>query len=299
MPPSFEKLEDVVDLEKEKEILHRSLHWGVPGCNRFSYTLCFLDWVRSVLRKEKDNYKAGIQIIHKFASLPAPNLNMKANLITKTNNLLAITKGKYHPIATLVKQCLSLTKEEKAKRDRNLEFARFQKAEHCIRFDKNQIKNVVLRFSHSDEWPQRAIAIALATGLRQQEILKTAKIPKIDGTHIWLTGLLKKRDVKETYSRPTLFLTPKEVKTLLEELQTGEAQSVLSSAAGKALGKVVKRTFGDDWNFHRLRAAYCNLSFQELATTESLPCWIHKVLNHSSNTMINALFYCNVKPVQS
>lgn len=276
--------------------IHRELHWGIDCCDKINLSVCFLRWVEKVIQQEpKDPIAKMNKIADMLHRLPIESLNTKANLITKTKNLLKRLEGENSPLYLVVKKSLHLGKAEKNRRDRQLEMARFQKASACLEFDEEKIRLIIKKYSHSDEWQRRAIALALATGLRQQEILTTAKIVKTNSTHIWLQGLLKKRDNKEEYSRPTLFMTPTEVAVLLQEIQTISVKDINPYTASSALVKEVKKTFGKEWTFHRLRAAYCNLSFKELATSESLPCWIHKVLNHSSNTMVNALFYCNVK----
>jgi hypothetical protein len=273
--------------------IHKQLHWGVDKCDKLSLAICFLRWVESVLQQSHGTQATVDQIMEMFGKLPISNLNSKANLITKTKNL--VKKIADDELYQLLKKTFNLTKQEKKVRDRQLELARFQKSEKCLPFDFKQISTITKKYSHSDLWQRRAIAVALATGLRQQEILKTARIVKKNGTHIWLKGLLKKRNDDTEYSRPTIFLNPDEVAALMSELQDISTRNVPPSTISSSLVKEVRKTFGKDWTFHRLRAAYCHLSFKELATSESLPCWIHKVLNHNSNTMINALFYCNVK----
>jgi len=275
--------------------VHKALHFGLDNCDRLTLAPCFLRWVEVILKERGSQKDFALKIIHMFHQLPLHNLNSKANLITKTKNLIK-KAGKSEKQVDMLLMNLRLSKEEKHSRDRQLELARFQKADHCLSFDSTFIKNVMMRYSHSDLWQRRTIAIALATGLRQHEILKTARITKINGTHIWVSGLLKKRKEDGEYSRPVLFLSPSKVVDLLKEIQDIYTSELKPSTASSLLVKEVRKTFGPEWTFHRLRAAYCNLGFHEFATSESLPCWIHKVLNHSSNTMINALFYCNVKP---
>ena len=262
---------------------------------------CFQKWLINLVDGEKNMDRLVKQWEWGLENLRLDNLNVKANILCQSNKLVKETFGIQSPQYKEAKRIFKLNKEERSERDKKMSFARFKRSENCLRLDVDECENRIRKGINEPTWEKKATAIALATGLRPCEILFSVVILGGGNGKIRLKGLLKKRGEEKEFERPLLFMDMKELKMSLEWIREKTREQTLNCAPDSCRVKLlelwkkeIKREFGAQWRVTDLRGAYGYASWKLLSTTESLPCWIHKVLNHSDLSMNAALNYCHI-----
>lgn len=138
----------------------------------------------------------------------------------------------------------------------------------------------------SFDWKARACAIALLTGRRQTEVLKTAKFSKgLNKNTLAFSGQLKSD--KATYIIPTLVPAAEIIKahsglsTLLPFAPSEMSEIEVEHAANVPLNRYVKKSYDEALHFHDLRKLYAAKAVQGCPESITPRSYLAQILGHA------------------
>lgn len=222
---------------------------------------------KRIINKRTKAYKLVSNEIEKLLSSytksTAKNIIVIYNKVLDNNNL-HIYKDMIRFIFTPQYQAINKAYKEKLSRRTN----------NAI-FIKNGQGLIDLAYSYIESYDYKKISIGLAilTGRRTSEILKTAKFTKVDKSHIYFEGQLK-HESSEGYVIPVLGKSDKIIKAL-ENLRIikhyKSIESVNENASGE-LNKFIKKQLSE-WHkslkMHDLRRFYNYVCYYYVFTNEA------------------------------
>ena len=169
------------------------------------------------------------------------------------------------------------------------------------------IEQVLSEFSQSDHWVDLSIYVALASGRRSIETLKTGEFKKSKAFHVLFDGQAKTKGRDDTgtfaipvLSKPAILInTHRNLSTLLSKTRfygkhfSDLTNDEINGATAGRLNRTVRKIFGDEFTFKDLRAIYAKVASEKYhnAKNESLPVFYSKILGHSEKDIATQLSY--------
>ncbi len=169
----------------------------------------------------------------------------------------------------------------------------------------------------SDSVYEKVVAIALSTGRRFIEIIKTGDFEDTDDVNvIMFSGQAKKRSEtpgfeEESYPIPVLVessLIIESIETIRETLDTDKTNQEIHNSYSSYINRVLKRLFikdsvlssciqmphpETDIKLHDMRRIYAMIAFEMFENSNSLNYFLNSVLGHSD--MTQSITYASVK----
>lgn len=133
---------------------------------------------------------------------------------------------------------------------------------------------------------QKLFVLALATGRRQIELLKTLSLKKKKELAVY-DGLSKKRNDDETSCEAPILIDIKIAKKYLDDIRLYLANynvenmtaDAINSKFNGRIGNAIKRYIGS-YNFHFFRACYAHTCYTEIGTNLEQSLYFQKILGH-------------------
>jgi hypothetical protein len=127
------------------------------------------------------------------------------------------------------------------------------------------------------------LAVCMSIGSRCQEVFHKSTYKALPDGMVEVSGFLKARtNTKQTTTKPSVGLTPTELVTLVDKIR--------SSIPVFQNSRMTQVYIDNNLTCSKARDSYGHVSYELFADKESqtLPSWIHDVLNHSSiGTSVN------------
>ncbi len=260
--------------------------------------------IKSIQKKHKDT---------DLSLLDAEMPELRDNLISLKHKYRDIDQGLYAQLHKLriehhayysMKPKIDVTKRVKAKNADSLI------TKHTTQKVVNEarINQILSELDKSEHWIDLTIFIAIATGRRAIEILKTASFENSKKGHVFFKGQakMKHRDSSGEFIIPTL-ATPKKVMKTHEKLKgildnqvfynksfSDLSNDEINGATAGRLNNKIKSIFdGDEFVFKDLRALYAKQAGAKHHNEEkeSLAVFYSSILGHSDKDIATQLSY--------
>jgi len=288
------------------------------NCTKSSRS-CFDQFLKEYI--DRSNYRVALEPIKEvLRALTLPNLDMTAQAFTRVNNIVKDIFGEDTPEHKFSRATMRLEPEEIKIRIRKANTKRYEKNLTAKVVEDTSVYQAITNGLVSENWEDKMIGLALATGCRLIELLAVSDINRTDKAYeIEVTGVAKdekgykRRKAHKTIIKPTISMTGNQVVKQLKDLR-GEVYAKYPTIARLAKGKSteldnrriianlintklntrVHFLFGPDISFHTLRAIYGNFSFGLFNPKCSLPAWLSQVLGHEPGSLGTSLSYSTV-----
>ena len=257
-------------------------------------------FIKNYFQNAPDNMlqKTNMRFLSKLIAVVNPNLNTRNKFFSDTRKFL---KNRLSPEQFEdLRYDYTIGKEAYQERRVNHEQRVNDKVPKNINID--EYVSTVQRFAKSNDYAEKMLAVAMATGARKLEILKVTEFSDEDlklPEEIRIKGIVKRGDAGLNIElvKPVIGITNDVVIKLVDEIRL-ELGDLLRKMKGNKVPSTIDARISSVSKNHRLEKAfqksrdgYANVSYELFADKDAITkvSWIKKVLAHK--TTVTAVHY--------